>query len=60
MVKKYKEIFDKEIETKGYFLIINRPPLYICYKDSSSLKISKDKPDLDKDKPDTEETATVD
>ena len=35
-------------------------PLYICYKDSSSLKRAKDKSDLDKDKSDTEETATVD
>ena len=35
-------------------------PLYICYKDSSSLKRSKDKSDLDKDKLDTEETAAVD
>ena len=27
-----KEIFDKEMSTKGYFQIIKRSPLYICKK----------------------------
>jgi len=29
---KYKEIFDKEMESKGFFQIIKRSPLYICKK----------------------------
>ena len=28
----YKKIYDKEIDNKGYFLIIKRSPLYICKK----------------------------
>ena len=32
--EKYKEIFDKEMSTKGYFQIIKRSPLYICKKKS--------------------------
>ena len=30
--EKYKEIFENEIKSKGYFQIIKRSPLYICKK----------------------------
>ncbi len=30
--EQYKEIYDNEIESKGYFQIIKRSPLYICKK----------------------------
>ena len=30
--EKYKEIFEKEMKSKGYFQIIKRSPLYICKK----------------------------
>ena len=30
--EKYKEIYDKELNTRGYFQIIKRSPLYICKK----------------------------
>ncbi|MAI03574.1 MAG: hypothetical protein CBE49_001780 [Rickettsiales bacterium TMED289] len=35
-------------------------PLYICYKDSSSLKRSKKNSDKETEESDTEETTTVD
>ena len=34
-------------------------PLYICYKEGSSMKRSKDKVDADTDTPDTPETPTI-
>ena len=30
--EKYKEIFENEMKSKGYFQIIKRSPLYICKK----------------------------
>ena len=30
--EKYKEIYDNEMKTRGYFQIIKRSPLYICKK----------------------------
>jgi|TARA_B100001964_G_C14125807_1_gene550495 2-polyprenyl-3-methyl-5-hydroxy-6-metoxy-1,4-benzoquinol methylase len=30
--EKYKEIFENEMKTKGYFQIIKRSPLYVCKK----------------------------
>ena len=34
-------------------------PLYICYKEGSSMKRSKDKVDADADTPDTPDTPTI-